>query len=343
LNSTQDGTASLPPHVQLIQMATAYWASRLLYVAAKLELADHLADGPKTAAALAGPTGTHAPSLHRIMRSLSSLGVLAEVADHRFSLTPLGEALKRKAPGSAHATVLTLGSDWVWHGFEHLLYSVQTGKSGVEKALGEPVFDWLSKHPEEASLFSETMIGFHGMEPAAVAAAYDFSELGTIVDVGGASGNLLTTILAAHPRPRGVLFDMPHVVRDAPALIQSRGLTDRVTIASGSFFDAVPAGGDAYLLSHIIHDWSEAQCLTILGNCRKVAKPDGRLLIIEMVLPEGNEPHPGKMLDLMMLVGPGGQERTPPEYRELLAKAGFRLTKVVPTQSAVSVVEAVPA
>jgi hypothetical protein len=160
------------------------------------------------------------------------------------------------------------------------------------------------------------------------------------VDVGGASGHLLTTILGRHPAPRGILFDLPHVVRDAPALIQSRGLTDRITIESGSFFERVPDGGDAYLLSHIIHDWSEEQCLTILNNCRRVMRPGGRVLMIEMVLPPGDAPHPGKMLDLMMLVGPGGQERTEQEYGALLDKAGFRLTRVVPTASPVSVVEA---
>lgn len=337
------GEAALPPHVQLVQMATAYWASRLLYVAAKLNLADHLADGPKSAASLAAPTGTHAPSLHRVMRTLASLGLLIEDGQHRFALTPLGEALKSGAPGSARATVLTLAGDWIWHGFEQFLYSVETGKSGLEKSLGEPIFTWLAKHPEDASLFSETMIGVHGMEPAAVAAAYDFSALQTIVDVGGASGYLLSTILESYPRPRGILFDLPHVVRDAPALLHVRGLEERVTIESGSFFETVPHGGDAYVLSHVIHDWTEGQCLTILGNCHRVMKPDGRLLIIEMVLPAGNDPHPGKMLDMMMLVGPGGQERTEPEYRELLGKAGFRLTRVVPTQSAVSVVEAVTA
>jgi hypothetical protein len=334
---------ALPPHVQLIQMATAFWVSRLLYVAAKLDLADHLADGPKSASALAGPTDTDAPSLYRVMRTLASLGVLTEDDQRRFALTPLGAALKSGAPGSARATVLTLAGDWVWRGFEHMLYSVQTGKSGVEKSLGEPIFDWLAKNPEAASLFSETMIGFHGQEPAAIAAAYEFSGLETIVDVGGASGHLLATILDRHPGPRGVLFDLPHVVRDAAPLIQSRGLVGRITVESGSFFDTVPAGGNAYLLSHIIHDWTEEQCLTILGNCRRAMKPDGRVLIIEMVLPPGDGPHPGKMLDLMMLVGPGGQERTEPEYRALLDKAGFQLTRVVPTASAASVVEAVPA
>ena len=187
------------------------------------------------------------------------------------------------------------------------------------------------------------MIGFHGAEPPAVAAAYDFSSMGTIVDVGGATGHLLTTILARFPQPRGVLFDLGHVVRDAPALIQARGLSDRVGIESGSFFEKVPPGGDAYLLSHIIHDWSEEQCLTILGNCRRAMSPGSRLLLIEMVLPPGDAPHPGKVLDLMMLVGPGGQERTEPEYGELLHKAHFRLERVVPTTTPVSIVEASPA
>jgi alkyl hydroperoxide reductase subunit AhpC/SAM-dependent methyltransferase len=332
-----------PPHAQLIEMATAHWLSRIIYVAAKLGLADHLAEGPKSADELAGPTGTHAPSLYRLMRTLAHLGLLNEGAGQRFSLTPLGEALKKNAPGSAYATVLTLASEWCANGFGELLYSVQTGKSGVEKYLGMPIFDWFGQNPEMASLFSETMVGFHGAEPAAVAAAYDFSNFKTIVDAGGATGNLLTTVLSRAPGARGILYDLPHVVRDARPLIQSRGLTDRVTIEAGSFFERVPVGGDAYLLSHIIHDWSEAQCLTILSNCRRAMNPGGRLLLIEMVLPPGNAPHPGKVLDMMMLVGPGGEERTEQEYGKLLAKAGFRLTRIVPTESAVSVIEAVPA
>jgi hypothetical protein len=158
--------------------------------------------------------------------------------------------------------------------------------------------------------------------------------------VGGASGNLLTTILGKYPNSKGILYDLPHVVRDAPPLIKTRGLTDRVAIQAGSFFDSVPTGGDAYLLSHVIHDWPEEKCLTILGNCRRAMKPDSRLLIIEMVLPSGDTPHPGKLLDMMMLVGPGGQERTEQEYADLLAKAKLRLARVVPTESPVSVVEA---
>jgi hypothetical protein len=321
-------------------MAMGHWISRIVYLAARLGLADRLADGPRGADDLAGPTGTHAPSLYRFMRTLSSLGILAESSTRRFALTPLGEALRTGAPGSARASVLTIASDWWIGGFGELAYSVQTGKSGFEKSLGAPLFDWLARDPEAASLFSETMIGFHGAEPPAIAAAYDFSKVTTLVDVGGASGHLLATILKRYPTPRGILFDLPHVVRDAPALLEARGLRDRVSIQAGSFFERVPEGADVYLLSHIIHDWNEEQCLTILANCRHVLGPAGRLLIIEMVLPDGDTPHPGKMLDLMMLVGPGGQERTEQEYATLLAKGGFRLVRVVPTESAVSIVEA---
>jgi hypothetical protein len=187
------------------------------------------------------------------------------------------------------------------------------------------------------------MIGFHGAEPPAVAAAYDFGLVGTLVDVGGASGNMLAAVLTRHPGVRGVLFDLPHAVSQSGAFLASNGIDGRVSVVSGDFFSSVPAGNDCYLLSHIIHDWSEEQCLAILRNVRAAMKPKGRLLIVEMVLPTGDAPHPGKLLDMVMLVVPGGRERTEAEYRDLLAKAGFRLTRVVPTASPVSVVEAVPA
>jgi hypothetical protein len=335
--------AALPPHVQLIQMGTGAFVSKLVYVAAKLGIADHLASGPKTAEELAGALSAHAPSVHRFMRTLASFGVLTENEGKRFGLTPLGEALKTGAPGCARSSLLTLGGPTFSVAFDQLEHSVKTGETGFVKAKGMGAFDYLAQHPDEARLFSETMVGFHGGEPPAVAAAYDFSSLGTIVDVGGATGNLLATILAHHSAPRGVLFDMPHVLEDAPPLLKEKGVTSRVTLSPGSFFESVPAGGDAYILSHIIHDWTEEQCLTILGNCRKAMKPNGRLLIVEMVLPSDDSPHPGKLLDMVMLVIPGGRERTEPEYSALLAKAGFRLQRVVPTESPVSVVEAVPA
>ena len=335
------GSRALPPHAQLIQMCIASWASAVVYAAAKLGLADQLATEPKNAAELAGPMRMHAPSLYRLMRTLASLGVLTERDAQRFALTPLGEALKTGAPGSARATLIAFGGTF-WHGWEEILYSLETGKTGFDKAHGMPLFEYLRQHPADASYFSEAMVGFHGDEPPAVAEAYDFSRFTNVVDVGGATGNLLAAILSRHTGPRGVLFDRPHVVLDAPTLLKAHGVEERVMIEAGDFFETVPAGGDAYVLSHVIHDWNEDQCLTILGHCRKVIKADGRLLIVEMVLPAGDTPHPGKVLDMVMLVFPGGQERTEVEYASLLGKAGFRLSRVVPTASAVSVVEAVP-
>jgi hypothetical protein len=206
-----------------------------------------------------------------------------------------------------------------------------------------PLFEYLAKNPEDASVFSETMVGFHGQEPPAVARAYDFSTFDTIVDVGGATGNMLAAILCRHARPGGVLFDLPHVVADAPSLLKESGVNDRVKIEAGDFFKTVPSGGDAYILSHIIHDWDEDQCLTILSHIRKAMKSNGRLLIVEMVLPEGDTLHPGKVLDMVMLLLSGGRERTEAEYGALLSNGGFRLTRAVPTGSAVSIIEAVSA
>ncbi len=340
--SREARTEALPPHAQLIQMSTGYWVSRIVYAAANLGLADHLAKGPKSAAELAGATRTHEPSLHRLMRTLASLGILSEDTDHRFALTPLGEALKTGAPGYARSSILSLAGDLRWHSWGEFLYCLETGKTGVKKAFGMTGWEYLEQHPQEMTYFQELCIGFHGHLPAAVAAAYDFSGFQTVVDIGGGTGNMLATILDHYPGTRGVLFDSPDGVREAPALIESRGLTDRVTVEAGDFFTNVPTGGDAYLLSHVIHDWNDDQCLTILGHCHRAMNPRGRLLIIEMVLPEGDVPDLGKVVDMEMLVMAGGQERTEQEYGTLLGKAGFRLARVVPTESAVGVVEAIP-
>jgi hypothetical protein len=342
MDDQRQAQEALPPHAQLIQMGTAFWISRMLYAAAKLELADRLAAGPMRAAEVADATGTDPVALYRLMRALASLGLLTERADQQFGLTPLGSALKTDAPGAARATILAMGNPWFWRGWEELLHSLETGEPGILKACGKPVFDILAEHPQEAAYFNDAMVGIHGGEPPAVAAAYDFSGFGTIVDVGGGSGNLLTTILARYPQPRGVLFDLPHVAEDAARLIDARGLSQRISTAAGSFLDAVPPGGDAYLLSHVIHDWSEPQALAILANCRKVMQPHSKLLIVEMVLPPGDAPHPGKILDMVMLVLPGGRERSEQEYAELLTRAGFQLRRVVPTESPASIVEAVP-
>lgn len=329
-----------PPEAQIAEILLSQLASRLVHLAATLNLPDHLAEGPRTAEELAPLTSTHAPALYRVMRTLASLGFFAEDPEHRFALRPLGAVLKTGTP--SYAAAIVLGGEIMGRSLDQFLYSVQTGNTGFERSFGMPIFDWLAANPVQAALFNDTMVGFHGMEPPAIAAAYDFSAFQTIADVGGSTGNLLATILSRHSGPRGILFDLPHVVRDAAALLEQRGVADRVRIEAGSFFESVPAGADAYVLSHIIHDWKLEQCLTILGNCRRAMDSGGHLLLVEMVLPDGDAPHPGKMLDMVMLTVPGGEERTASQYSSLLDQAGFRMTRVVPTASAVSIVEAVP-
>jgi hypothetical protein len=329
-----------PPEAQVAGILLSQIVPRLVHVMAVLKLADHLSSGPRSAEELAPLTGTHAPTLHRIMRSLAGVGFLTEDATHRFGLQPLGATLKSGTP--SHATALIIGGALCTRSLEELLHSAQTGKTSFEHVFGTPLFDWLGAHPDQALLFNHTMVGFHGAEPPAVAAAYDFSVFKTIADVGGSTGNLLATILSHYPGPRGILYDLPHVVAEAPAALKQRGVADRVRIEGGSFFDGVPAGADAIVMSHIIHDWNHEQCQTILSHCRRALPADGRLLLVEMVLPEGDVPHPGKLLDILMLTVPGGEERTPSQYSALLEPAGFTMTRVVPTASPVSIVEALP-
>ena len=339
--STQSAGNQLPPHAQVIQMATGLWISRALHVVAQFGIADLLADGPKSSEELAQATESHAPSLYRLLRAAASLGLFTEIPPGTFQLSPLGASLQTGAPGAARSTILALAGKWSWAIWSEFPYSVETGKAGTEKALGESLFDFLGKHPEEAGYFNDAMIGFHGQEPQAVAAAFDFSDVGKLVDVGGGTGTLLMAVLRAHPESLGILYDLPHVTAEASRHVEEMGLARRCEVRAGSFFQSVPAG-DAYILSHIIHDWDEARCLTILGNCRQ-ANPKARVLIVEMVIPSGDAPHPGKIFDLVMLVVTGGQERTEGEYRDLLGKAGYKLGQVVATESPVSVIEGIPA
>jgi hypothetical protein len=339
-DTPQAAPQPLPPHIQLSLMSRAFMTTRLLYAAAKLELADQLANGPKSAAEIAGPAQLHAPSLHRLMRTLASLGILTERNEQRFALTPLGEALKKGAPGEARAYILLVGAPWYQSAFDNLVHSVRTGQTGFEKVTGAPLFEYLALHPDDAAIYNEAMFSVNGPEVAAVVAAYDFSVFKSVVDVGGGTGNLLAAILTKYSDLRGVLFDLPHVVADAATVLNAKDIRDRTTIQGGDFFTSAPSKGDAYILSHVIHNFTEDQCLTVLGNVRKAMNPVGRLLILEPVVQSGDAPDPGKMLDMTMLALMGGQERTEAEYRSLLGKAGFRLDRVIPTSSRVSVVEA---
>jgi len=326
---------------QLNQMISGCWLTQMLYVAAKLELADRLSDRPRLVSELALETGVHEPSLFRLLRGLASLGVFAESDAGRFQMTDMAEYLRKDHPHSVQASVLMMGGTQ-YQAWGELLHSVQTGKTGFEKLHGEPLFDFLGKHPEEAANFDRAMVSIHGRETASIIAAYDLSTANHIIDLGGGNGSQLCEILAANPRANGIVFDLPHVVERAKISIESAGLSDRCRTAGGSFFEAVPAGGDLYLLRHIIHDWDDDQSHTILRAVRKVIPATGKLLIIETVIPPGNDPSFAKLLDITMLTIPGGKERTETEYRDLLATTSFRLNRIVTTDAHVDVIEAIP-
>lgn len=327
------------PQEQMSQMLTGYWLSQALYVAARLGLADLVSASPRTADDLAAATGMHAPSLYRLLRGLASVGVFAADDQQRFGLTPLAECL-RDVPGSQRALAIMNGEEH-YRAWGELLSSVQTGQPAFEKLYGEGVFDYLSRHPEKARIFDGAMVGVHGRETAAMLDAYDFSSLGVLADVGGGNGSLLTATLQRHPTLRGLLYDLPGVADRARGNLEAAGLADRCQVIGGSFFDSIPGGADAYLMRHIIHDWDDDRVAQILGNVHRAMRDDAKLLLVESVIPPGNAPSFGKLLDLTMLVIPGGRERTEQEYRDLFAATGFQLTRVVPTAAAVSVIEGV--
>lgn len=326
------------PQEQMNRMLTGYWISQALYVAAKLGIADLVKDSPRTADDLASATKTHAPSLFRLLRALASVGVFAEDGQGRFSLTPLAECLRSNIPGSQRALAIMTGEEQ-FRAWGDLLYSVQTGKTAFDKQYGMPVFDYLSNHPEQAKVFDAAMVGVHGRETAAMLDAYDFSDINTLADIGGGNGSLLTTVLTKYPKMRGILYDLAGVTERAKANLQAAGLGDRCQVIGGSFFDSIPTGADAYLMRHIIHDWDDEKSTKILQNVHRALGKEGRLLVVEGVIQPGNEASFGKLLDLAMLVIPGGKERTEEEYRKLYKAGGFHLTKIVPTKGEVSVIE----
>lgn len=332
---------TLPPHMQLIQMASGYWVSQCLYVAATLGIADHLAAGTQTCATLADLTHCDRPALYRVLRALASVGIFAETEPETFSLTPLAAYLQADHPRSIRAIVQMLGEPEHYGAWGNILYSVKTGQPAFDQVFGQGVFEYFGSHPEAAQIFEEAMNSFSRNEEPAILDAYDFSGLRTIVDVGGGYGELLGTILAAYPDSHGILFDAPYVVEQADATLHKHRIGDRCQQVGGSFFESVPAGGDAYLLKHIIHDWGDAQAIAILQNCRDVLPDGGKILVCEMVVPPGNTPSAAKMLDINMLVMcPGGKERTAEEFDALFTAAGLKLQHIFRTVEDICVLEA---
>lgn len=331
------------PEQTMFEMIGAYWVPMAIYTTAKLRLADHLQEGPKTAAELAREAGAHEESLRRLMRALAGIGLFAEVEKGRYSLTPLSETLRSDAPNSLRAFALMQGSQWHWRGWGEFEHTVRTGQNGVEKVFGMPVFDYLDAHPEEGTTFNEAMTAVTAVtNTGLIAERYDFSQVRTVADIAGGQGLFLSHVLQAHPHLRGALVDLPSVVAQAQPTLEQRSVADRCERIGGNFFESVPAGYDLYMMKTIIHDWSDEQATAILKNCRRAMRDDARLLLIEQVMPEENRPGLHLFMDLEMLAVAGGKERTETEYRALFAGAGFELTRVIPLTFGYAILEAAP-
>ena len=318
---------------------TGHIVASAVNIVARLGVSDKLARGPRSAEDLARECEVNADALYRVLRALGSVGLYEEVSPRTFALTPAGAAL---CDGPVRWMALWIAGEFNFHVYANAMHSVKTGESAVPATTGHGAFEHFAKNPELSKIFNDAMTGFSQAVIPAVIEAYDFSGINTLVDVAGGHGAVLTAILQKYPSMKGVLFDLDHVIAGAVPKIAAQGLGARVSTTSGDFFKAVPPGGDAYIMKHIIHDWDDEKAATILANIRKVLPKDGRVILIESVIPTGNEPGLGKIIDLEMLVMPGGRERTEQEFRDLFDRAGFTLTRVVHTKSPLSVVEAKP-
>ena len=337
------------PQVALQRLLNGYRVTQIIAVAARLGLADLLAERPMTAQELANAVGAHPDALARMLRALVSVGVFAEVdaildtgrEQRRFGLTPIGELLRQAHPDSTRAQALFLGED-AYRAWAEFGYSVRTGQPAFDKVFGAPHFAYLAEHPEESAIFNQTMSAGSRRAAAAVVAAYDFAPAQTVMDVGGGQGMLLAAILQAHPMLRGVLFDMPGVVASAEPTLRAAGALERCTLIGGDFFAPIPASADIITMRQVLHDWDDAQCALILRNCASALTPHGRVLVVEIVTDTGVAASQFAFLDLQMLVMNGGHERTRAEFERIFNAAGLRVTRVIPTQVAASLIEAEP-
>jgi SAM-dependent methyltransferase len=337
-----------PPMVRVLEMGMGMWFARGLAAAAELGIADKVAAGARPVSELAKETGTDEGALYRLLRTLASRGVFREVSGKRFEQTELSAVLK-EGPGSVRNTVMMCNRPWNLRSHEEMGYSLKTGKPAFDKVFGMDSWKWFAQHAEDQEIFNRAMTEISAGRQAGAVGAYDWRGISTIVDVGGGHGHLLGMVLKANPSMRGVVFDQPHVVKGAEAVLKGLGVGDRAKTVGGNFFESVPAeaagpgagGFDAVMMSHIIHDWDDGKSVAILKTCRKAVKPGGKVLLFENVVRPGNEPDLGKLIDLEMLVAVGGKERSEEEFAELFRASGWKLTRVVPTPAGLSVVEGV--
>ncbi|NIM52941.1 MAG: methyltransferase [Gemmatimonadales bacterium] len=340
-SAASTSSAETDPREALLQIVNGPMLSQCVYVAAKLGIADLLKDGPKSSEELAAATQVHARTLYRILRALAGLGVFAEDQERRFTLTPMAEQLC-DVPGSARGWTILRGEEFIWQPFGQILHSVKTGESAFTHFFGMDGWEYLGKHPEASAIFDNAMRSISALKFGAVAEAYDFSAVDTIVDVGGGNGGLMTSILTSNPHLNGVLAELPHVVESARKKIDAAGLSDRCSCVAIDMFEAIPEGADAYIMANVIQGCDDDHAVRTLGNCRRAMKAGGRVLVVEMLIPGPNEPHLSKLADIEMLVmTDGGRERTKQEYQALYEAAGLRVTGVIPTNSPWSIVEGV--
>src|SRR5262249_6636660 len=335
-----------PPAASLSQLLRGSLVTQLIHVAAKLGIADLLREGPQSSQELAAKAAVDPDALYRVLRALAGLGIVADTESGCCDLTPLPEPLRSDLTNSLRASAVLYGERWWWDACGELFQSVKTGQPAFDHVHGQPLFDYLGRASDAAAVFNQHQTSMTCQDAAAVIAAYDFSAFETIVDVGGGHGALALGIVEAFPRTSVILFDLPAVGAGAPPQVLAQGVAGRCTLVGGDFFVSVPQGGEAYVLKDIVHDWDDARATTILQNCRRAmtARRTGtsRLLVIEKVIPPGNEPFAGKLTDITMMLVAGGRERTAGQYRVLLAEAGFTVLRVVPSRSPASVIEAVP-
>lgn len=331
---------TVPPYAAMMEMIMNAWTAQAITVVVELGIADALADGPLRAEELASRVKADPDALRRLLRALIGRGVFRQRRDGRYELNALANTLRFGAPISAAGFARLAGSHQHREHWSYLTDAIRTGKAVIPTVQGTDAFDYVSSDPEVAEAFNRAMAETTEASIGYLMAAYSFEPYPTVVDVGGGVGRLLAAILTETPTARGILYDLPHGAAEAPALMRRHGIQDRVSVEEGSFFDSVPTGGDLYVLKMVIHDWDDEQALEILRNVHTAAKVGTKILLIELVIPEHKREHLGHWIDLEMLVCQAGRDRTAAEYRSLLARAGFRMTRVVPTASPFSFVEA---
>jgi|SRR5262245_4495008 len=340
-----DDIPERPPGVTLSQLLRGSLVTQLIHVAATLGIADLLSAGPKSSRDLAIVVKANPDALYRVLRALASLGIFTETDPGTFSMTPLAEPLCSDVPGSLRGSAILYGASWWWRACGDLLYSVGTGQPAFDHVHGQALFSYLDSAQDAAAIFNKHQSNMTQQDAAAVVAAYDFAQCPSVVDVGGGHGVLGVAIRNACPRTSVVVFDQPAVIATAPRHAPEGG-DGRLRFVAGDFFESVPTGGHVYVLKDIVHDWGDQDATKILHNCRQAMSQatdiEARLLVVEKVIPPGNGAFPGKLTDITMLLVTNGRERTADEYGALLAKAGFTLTRTIPTRSPASIIEAVP-